>query len=56
MKAELIMAAVTIAGALVVKYLITKRNENTSQSPEIAPLKRSHHLTDVFAQAKHHTE
>ncbi len=56
MKTKLIMAAATIAGALVVKYFMAKRNEITGQSPETAPAKRSHHLTDVFAQAKHHAE
>lgn len=56
MKTKLIMAAATIAGALVVKYLMAQKNESTSQSPETAPVKRSHHLTNVFAQAKHYAE
>ncbi len=56
MKTKIIMAAATIAGALLIKYLMNKKNEELSDFQETAPVKRSHHLTDVFAHAKNHSE
>jgi len=56
MKTSLILAAAaTFASALVVTYLL-KRKQSHKQLAEMLPLKKSHHLTDVFAHAKNHTQ
>jgi len=53
MKNKLIMAAATIAGALLVTYLFWNK-ESGKPISETAPVKKSHHLTDVFAHAKNY--
>ena len=55
MKNKLIMAAASIAGALLVTYLLRK-NESSKEIADIAPVKKSHHLTDVFAHAKNYVD
>jgi hypothetical protein len=54
MKTSLILAAAaTVAGALLVTYLL-KRKQSPNQPAEMLTLKKSHHLTNVFAHAKNH--
>ncbi len=55
MKTKLIIAAATVAGALVAAYFMKKR-ETGNQIVEPIPVKKSHHLTDVFAHAKNHAD
>jgi len=55
MKTSLILtAAATVAGALLVTYLL-KRKQSYIQTGEMVPLKKNHHRTNVFAHAKNHT-
>ncbi len=53
MKTKLLIAAATVAGALVATYLMKKKQLNKMVA-DVAPPKKSHHLTDVFAHAKQH--
>ncbi|MBK7306240.1 MAG: hypothetical protein IPI88_03855 [Chitinophagaceae bacterium] len=55
MKTTFIITAATLAGVLLVKLLMNKK-EAVVEMADAAPVKRSHHLTDVFAQAKNHNE
>lgn len=55
MKTTLIVAAATLAGVLLVKILMNKK-EAMEEMDNTVPVKRSHHLTDVFAHAKKHGE
>ena len=55
MKTTLIVAAATLAGVVLVKLLMNKK-EAIEQMADPATVKRSHHLTDVFAHAKNHSE
>ena len=51
MKNKLIIATATLAGAFLINYLMKKREE-TEMVDEVVPAKKSHHLTNVFANAK----
>lgn len=51
MKTKLLIAAATIAGALVATYMM-KRKQASRMTPDVAPPKKSHHITNVFAHAK----
>lgn len=51
MKTTLLIAAATIAGSILIKYLM-KSKEAGKAITDAVPVKRSHHLTDVFAHAK----
>ena len=55
MKSKLIIAggAALLAGAALITYLM-KKNKPVKQVREYQPLKKTHHLTDVFAHAKNH--
>ena len=55
MKTTLIIAAATLVGTLLVKYLM-KTREAEKEILDTVPVKRSHHVTDVFAHAKNHSE
>ena len=55
MKTTIIITAATLAGALLIKLLMNKK-EAVEEMLETAPVKRSHHLTNVFAHAKNHSE
>ncbi len=55
MKTTFIVAAATIAGVILVKILMNKKDVVEGME-DAAPVKRSHHLTDVFAHAKNHSE
>ena len=55
MKTKLIIAAATVAGAFLVTYLMKKKKSN-KRIAEPVPVKKSHHLTDVFAHAKNHID
>ena len=55
MKTKVIIAAATVAGALLVTYLMKKKQASKLIADEV-PLKKSHHLTDVFAHAKNHID
>jgi hypothetical protein len=55
MKTKLVIAAATVAGALLVKYFMN-RVEAARQHAIVVPPKKTHHLTDVFAHAKNHVE
>lgn len=54
MKNKLIIATATLAGAFLINYLIKKR-EVIVLIDEVVPAKKSHHLTNVFANAKSQT-
>jgi hypothetical protein len=47
-------AAATLAGAILIKHLMNKKS--TVEQPAKVPVKKTHHLTDVFAHAKNHAE
>lgn len=53
MKTKLVIAAATVAGALLIKYFMNKV-EASQQPVQSAPPRKTHHLTDVFAHAKTH--
>jgi hypothetical protein len=57
MKTKLLIAAAaaTVAGALLIRYFMN-RKEVPNQSATPIPAKRVHHLTDVFAHAKNHVD
>lgn len=55
MKTTLVIAAATVAGALLVKYFISKAEAAQQPAPAMPP-KKTHHLTDVFAHAKNHVD
>lgn len=55
MKTKLVIAAASIAGALLVKYFMN-RAEASRQAATVVPPKKTHHLTEVFAHAKHQAE
>jgi hypothetical protein len=57
MKNKILIAAAAAAGAALVTYLIRRAGTNSySQTPQSIPAKRSHHLTNVFAHAKNHSD
>jgi Flp pilus assembly protein CpaB len=57
MKTKLIIAAATVAGAVLISYLLKKsKSEDAEQTPQPFSAKNNHHLTNVFAQAKHHMD
>ena len=51
MKNKLIIAAATLTGAFLIACLMKKR-EAIELIDEVVPAKKSHHLTNVFANAK----
>ncbi len=55
MKTKLIIAAATVAGALLIQYFLKKAHAAEQIAPAV-PLKKSHHLTNVFAHAKNHID
>ena len=55
MKTALIITAATLAGAFLIKLLMNKK-EAVEEMAEAPLVKRSHHLTNVFAYAKNHSE
>ena len=55
MKTKLIIAAATVAGAVLMNYLL-KKKEAAEQTYEPLPAKKIHHLTNVFAHAKNHMD
>jgi hypothetical protein len=54
-KKELLIAAAVAAG-LATYFILRKKYANANRHPETAnkPEPRTHHLTNVFANAKHH--
>ena len=55
MKTTLIITAATLACALLIKLLMNKQ-EVVEEMLETAPVKKGHHITDVFAHAKNYSE
>ena len=55
MKTKILIAATVAAAAALVAYLVKSSGTN-NDSPKTTPVKRSHHLTNVFAHAKNHGE
>lgn len=61
MKNKLIITAAAVAGAAVLSYLFTTRNKNITNpfstkdnDSDHQNHSNSHHLTDIFANAKKH--
>jgi len=55
MKNKIIIAAAAAVGTALIITLVKRRNANKHISDPI-PSQKSHHLTDVFAHAKNHTD
>ena len=55
MKTKFIITAATLTAALVATYFMKKRQTGTHPA-ELVPVKKSHHMTDVFAHAKNHVD
>jgi hypothetical protein len=53
MKTKILIAAAAAASAAFIAYLV-KRSRSNQSTPVTMAAKRSHHLTNVFAQAKNH--
>jgi hypothetical protein len=50
---KIIIGAAVLTGAMVFKYLL-KNRKTLNSVPQTFPAKKTHHITDVFAQAKKH--
>ena len=55
MKTTFIITAATLAGVLLVKLLMNKK-EAVVEMADPVTVKRSHHLTDVLKKKKNHNE
>lgn len=53
MKAKLIIGATVAAGAVFLISYFAQKRKSLKHIGEPLPIKKSHHLTDVFARAKH---